>query len=82
MNACIRAVTRSAVYNNISVVGIMHGYEGMIDGDFIELNAASVGNIIQRGGTILKSSRSERFKSEEGRAQTYDYMLWGLKGQS
>ena len=72
MNACIRAVTRSAIYNKLAVVGIMRGYEGMIDGDFIDLDAASVGNILQRGGTILKSSRSERFKTEEGRAKALE----------
>ncbi len=67
MNACVRAVVRTCIAKNIEVVGIKHGYEGMIDGGFVELQASSVSNIIQRGGTILKSSRSQRFRTEEGR---------------
>ncbi|MDX2282666.1 MAG: 6-phosphofructokinase [Bacteroidia bacterium] len=69
MNACLRAVVRTAIANGLEVTGIRRGYEGMIDGDFIELGAHSVSNIIQRGGTILKSSRSERFRTPEGRQQ-------------
>lgn len=74
LNACIRAVVRASVYNNIKVIGIHRGYEGMIDGDFFEMNAATVSNIIQRGGTILKSSRSERFKTPEGRESAYQQL--------
>lgn len=74
LNACIRAVVRASVYNNIKVLGIHRGYEGMIDGDFFEMNAATVSNIIQRGGTILKSSRSERFKTPEGRESAYQQL--------
>jgi len=66
MNACIRAVVRTALHHGMEVTGIMHGYEGMIDNDLIKLEADSVANIIQRGGTILKSSRSERFRTPEG----------------
>jgi 6-phosphofructokinase 1 len=61
MNACIRSVVRTAIYNGCEVVGIMRGYEGMIDDDMVELKAGSVANIIQRGGTILKTARSARF---------------------
>ena len=62
MNACIRAVVRTAIYHGLEVVGIRRGYEGMIDGDFEKMDRHSVSNIIQRGGTILKTSRSERFR--------------------
>lgn len=66
MNAAIRAVVRTAIYNNFEVIGIRRGFEGMIDGDMIEMNSQSVSNIIQRGGTILKTARSKRFTTEEG----------------
>jgi 6-phosphofructokinase 1 len=66
MNAAIRSVVRSAVFNDMEVYGIMHGYEGLINNEFVKLNASSVANIIQRGGTILKTSRSARFITEEG----------------
>jgi 6-phosphofructokinase 1 len=69
MNACVRAVVRSALYNGCEVIGIQHGYEGMIDGKFVDLGARSVSNIIQRGGTILRTARSEQFRSPEGRAK-------------
>jgi 6-phosphofructokinase 1 len=66
MNAAIRSVVRTAVSLDLEVLGIMHGYEGLINGEFIKLNAMSVANIIQRGGTILKTSRSERFRTYDG----------------
>lgn len=72
MNAAIRAVVRSAIFYNKEIVGIMRGYEGMIEGDFVRLGARSVGNIIQRGGTILKSARSEAFRTPEGRARAWE----------
>ncbi|MBP9188671.1 MAG: 6-phosphofructokinase [Chitinophagales bacterium] len=72
MNACIRAVVRTAIANKLEVVGIQRGYEGMIDGDFITMYSHSVSNIIQRGGTILKSARCERFKTKEGRQKAYE----------
>lgn len=67
MNACIRAVVRTALFHKLQVTGIYRGYDGMIDGEMIEMNSHSVSNIIQRGGTILKSARSERFMTAEGR---------------
>ncbi len=67
MNACIRAVVRASIYNGVRVSGIMKGYEGMIQGDFRDFTARSVSNIIQRGGTILKSARSKEFMHESGR---------------
>lgn len=66
MNACIRAVVRTAVYNNIEVIGFIRGYEGLIDNNFIELKKESVSGIIHKGGTILKTARSKRFMTEEG----------------
>ena len=67
MNSALRAVVRTAVYHGLEVCGAIRGYEGMIEDDFVELGARSVGHIIQRGGTILKSARSERFMTKEGR---------------
>ncbi len=72
MNACIRAVVRSSVYYDIEVVGILRGYTGMINGDFINMNSQSVSNIIQHGGTILKSARSKEFMTKEGRKIAYE----------
>jgi 6-phosphofructokinase 1 len=83
MNACIRAVVRTAIYKNIEVMGILQGYKGMIEGgeNFIPLNSRSVGNIIQRGGTILKTSRSKEFMTPEGRKKANDNLvLNGIEG--
>ena len=68
MNACIRAVVRTARYNNIKVYGIKRGYQGMIDDDMEELSSRSVANILQSGGTILKTARCKAFYEPEGRA--------------
>ena len=67
MNACLRAVVRKAISSNLEVVGILRGYQGMIEADFIELDSESVSNIIQKGGTVLKSARSNEFRTPEGR---------------
>lgn len=67
MNAAIRAVTRAAIYEGMEVIGVQRGYEGLLEGDFIPLEKGSVGSIIHRGGTFLRTARSERFKTEEGR---------------
>ena len=72
MNAAIRAVVRSAIFYEKEIFGITRGYEGMIEGDFVKLGARSVGNIIQRGGTILKSARSAAFREPEGRKKAYE----------
>jgi 6-phosphofructokinase 1 len=72
MNAALRAVVRAGIYYKKEVFGIMRGYEGMIDGDIVKLGARSVGNILQRGGTILKTARSMEFKTPEGRKKAYD----------
>jgi 6-phosphofructokinase 1 len=71
MNAAIRGVTRTAIYNGLEVIGIRHGYQGMIDANFKPLQAHSVSDIIQRGGTILKTARCEAFRTPEGRALAY-----------
>lgn len=71
MNAAIRAVTRTAVYYELEVIGIRHGFQGMINANFKPLKAYSVSDIIQRGGTILKTARSEEFRTTEGRRQAY-----------
>ncbi|MEA4883784.1 MAG: 6-phosphofructokinase [Clostridia bacterium] len=69
MNACVRAVVRKALYHGLEVVGVRRGFHGLVVGDFMEMKSRSVGDILQRGGTILKSARSEEFKTEEGRAK-------------
>lgn len=69
MNACVRAVTRTAIAHDLEMVGIRRGYAGMIDGDFVEMDGRSVSNIVQHGGTILKSARSDYFRTVEGRAE-------------
>ena len=75
MNACIRAVVRTAIYHGIEVYGIMRGYSGMIKGEFVKLDSASVANTVQRGGTILKSARSQKFMTKEGRQQAFDQLV-------
>jgi 6-phosphofructokinase 1 len=74
MNAAIRAVVRTAIYYDINVTGIRRGYEGMIKGDMFPMDRKSVSNIIQRGGTILKTARSEQFKTVEGRQLAYEQL--------
>ncbi len=74
MNACIRAVVRTAIYHKLEVYGIRRGYEGMINGEMIPLEASSVANIIQRGGTFLKTARSMRFMTPEGRHKAYQQL--------
>jgi len=66
MNAAVRAVVRTALENDMRVLGVMNGYEGLMNGDVIEMNLRTVSNIIQRGGTILHSARSEEFRTERG----------------
>ncbi len=75
MNAAIRAVVRAAIYNNLEIVGIRKGYKGMIEGDFIPLLSKDVSNIIQRGGTILGTARSEEFRTPEGRQKAYGNLV-------
>ena len=72
MNAAIRAVTRSAIYNGIEVKGIYHGYRGLISGEIKPFKTENVSNIIQQGGTILKTARCKEFETTEGRQLAYD----------
>ena len=74
MNACIRAVVRTAIYHGLEIYGINRGYEGMIEGDIKRMQSHSVSNIVQRGGTILKSARSMEFKTPEGREKAYNQL--------
>lgn len=66
MNAAIRAVVRSSIYNELRVYGVQKGFNGLIHGDVVEMNISSVADIIQRGGTILRTARCEEFETEEG----------------
>ncbi|CAG1006618.1 6-phosphofructokinase 1 [Anaerolineae bacterium] len=66
MNAAIRAVVRTALVNNMNVIGVMHGYEGLVNGEFRPMGARDVGGILQRGGTVLLTSRSKRFMEQAG----------------
>ena len=74
MNACTRAVVRTAIHNNLDVKGIYRGYAGMLEGDFIDLDRKSVANIIQRGGTFLKTARSDEFRTKKGRARANQHL--------
>ncbi|WP_026450137.1 6-phosphofructokinase [Aequorivita capsosiphonis] len=72
MNAAIRAVVRACAYNNLESVGVYRGFQGLIEGDFKELNARTVKNMINRGGTFLKSARCKDFLNAEGRRKAFD----------
>lgn len=74
MNAAIRAIVRTACFHGIQPFGIMRGYQGMIDGDIKPLLTTDVSNIIQRGGTILKTARSKEFMTEEGMKKAYEQL--------
>jgi len=75
MNAAIRSVVRTCAYYKIECIGIYRGYQGMIEGDFISLTARSVNNIINKGGTILKSARSDEFRTSEGRKKAHKNLI-------
>ena len=75
MNAAIRAVTRAAIYNGFDVKGIMRGYKGLITDEIIPFQTQNVSNIIQQGGTILKTARCEEFRTPEGRKLAYDTII-------
>ena len=74
MNAAIRAVTRSAIFNGLKVFGIYRGYKGLVTDEIVEFKSQNVSNIIQMGGTILKTARCMEFKTAEGRQQAYETM--------
>ncbi|MCD0468561.1 6-phosphofructokinase [Flavobacterium sp. JAS] len=75
MNAAIRSVVRTCAYHNIECIGIYRGYQGMIEGDFKEMGPRSVNNIVNKGGTILKSARSVEFRTPEGRKKAHENLL-------
>lgn len=74
MNAAIRAVVRTCIYHGINVFGIRRGYQGMIEGDIYQMQTTDVANIIQRGGTILKTARSKEFMTDKGMQQAYEQL--------
>jgi 6-phosphofructokinase 1 len=81
MNACIRAVVRTAKFLELEVFGIYRGYQGMIEGDIVPMESSSVSNILQRGGTILKTARSQEFRTEEGRKKAAEQLQkHGIEG--
>ncbi len=75
MNAALRAVVRAASYYKIECFGVYRGYQGLIEGDFLKMDARSVHHIIQKGGTVLKSARSKEFRTIEGRKKAYDSVV-------
>lgn len=81
MNAAVRAVVRTAIYHGMEVVGIRRGYQGMIDNEMSLLCTTDVSNIIQRGGTILKTARSKEFMTPEGMQKAWEHIQsWGIEG--
>ncbi|WP_346883424.1 6-phosphofructokinase [uncultured Algibacter sp.] len=75
MNAAIRSVVRACAYHNVECYGVYRGYEGLIEGDFKQMDARSVRGIINKGGTILKSARSKEFRTKEGREKAHKNLL-------
>ena len=81
MNAAIRAIVRTSIYNGLEAFGIMRGYLGMIENDIIPMHSRSVANIIQRGGTILKTARCKEFYEKAGRQKAYNNLKqYGIDG--
>ena len=81
MNAAIRAVVRGGIYNDFKIMGIRQGYSGLINGEVYEMNLSSVADIIHRGGTMLRSSRSDEFKTEKGFNKAINIMeVFGIDG--
>ncbi|UOF94240.1 MAG: 6-phosphofructokinase [Bacteroides sp.] len=75
MNACIRAIVRTGIHYNMNIIGIRKGYEGLINNDFYKLNIESVANIIHKGGTILKTARSQDFINTDGMQKSYENLI-------
>lgn len=75
MNAAVRSVVRTCAFSGVECVAVYRGYQGMIEGDFVPMNARSVNNIINKGGTILKSARCEEFRTPEGRAKAHQQLV-------
>src|SRR5918997_628755 len=74
MNAAVRAVVRTGIYHGLEVFGIMRGYQGLMEDDIYKMEGRSVANIIQRGGTILKTARCKDFYTPEGRKKAYEVL--------
>lgn len=74
MNAAIRSIVRTSLYHNLKVFGVLHGFNGLIHDDLVEMNSRSVADIIQRGGTILRTARSEEFRTEAGRKRALEVL--------
>lgn len=74
MNAAVRALARTALYHGVEVFGVRRGYQGLIEGDIFKMKTTDVANIIQRGGTILKTARSKEFRTPEGRKKAYEQL--------
>lgn len=75
MNAAIRAVVRTCTFYDVACIGVFRGFQGLVEGDFENLGPRDVNYIINRGGTILKSARSDKFRTEEGRKQAYQNLI-------
>ena len=75
MNAAIRSVVRTCAYLDVECSAIYRGYQGMIEGDFVPFNARSVNNIINKGGTILKTARCDEFRTPEGRKKAHEQLV-------
>ena len=75
MNAAVRSVVRTCAYHSIECVGVYRGYEGLMEGDFKQMDARSVKGIINKGGTILKSARSKEFRTKEGRVKAHQRLV-------
>ena len=81
MNAAVRAVVRCGIESDMEVYGIYRGYEGLLDGEIRQLDRNSVGDILHRGGTILKTARSEKFRTEEGQRHAVNMLdTFGIEG--
>jgi len=81
MNAAIRAVVRKAIYHGLEIIGIKRGYSGFIEADMWPMDLSSVGDIVHRGGTVLRTARSEEFKTPQGRAKAFaNVQRFGLQG--
>lgn len=81
MNAAVRSIVRTSLYYNLQIFGILHGFAGLIHDDILELNSRSVADIIQRGGTILRTARSEEFRTEAGQRRAVEVLTRrGLDG--
>lgn len=81
MNACVRSVVRYGIGAGVDVLGIRHGYAGLMGNDIVEMDSRSVGGIIRHGGTILMSARSQEFRTEEGQKRALDTLsAWGAEG--